>query len=415
MPMNILKFLENTNYTIAYLLPISIIAGSFLADLSISLIGIIFVIISIIKKKFQYFFSTPIIFFWIWCIYLLFNSLFSNNILLSLESSLFYFRFGLFTLGIWYILDNNHNFKKNFLFILICIFIILFFDGFLEFFYGTNLLNHEYDNHRIQSFFGDNQVIGSYLARLLPLMFALFYSEFPKTNKSIFFFMFLLIGTDLLVYLSGERTSFFIVGMVSICIIVLTSKYRLIRLATFLISVSLILLVTYNKDNIKERMIDHTIQQTNILEENSNIFSERHESFYRTSFNIFIDNPLFGIGPKLYREYCDDKNYSVGKSCSSHPHNTYMQLLAETGIVGALPVIFLFFYICYVFIRQIYSNYFTKHKFYDDHLICLYIALFVTVWPFMPSQNIFNNWTSILYYLPIGFILYEHSRINKNK
>ena len=92
-----------------------------------------------------------------------------------------------------------------------------------------------------------------------------------------------------------------------------------------------------------------------------------------------------------------------------------MQLLAETGIIGTLPVIFLFLYICYVFIRQIYSNYFTKYNFYDDHLICLYIALFVTVWPFMPSQNIFNNWTSILYYLPIGFILYEHSRINKNK
>ena len=112
--MNILKLLENTSYIIAYLLPISIIAGSFLADLSISLIGIIFVIISIMRKKFQYFFSTPIIFFWIWCLYLLFNSLFSNNVLLSLESSLFYFRFGLFTLGIWYILDNNHNFKKIF-------------------------------------------------------------------------------------------------------------------------------------------------------------------------------------------------------------------------------------------------------------------------------------------------------------
>ena len=46
-------------------------------------------------------------------------------------------------------------------------------------------------------------------------------------------------------------------------------------------------------------MIDQTIQQTNILENNSNIFSERHESFYHTSFNIFIDNPLFGIGPKI--------------------------------------------------------------------------------------------------------------------
>lgn len=410
--MKLIKPLENTNYILAYFLPITLITGSFLSDLSISLIGLIVLIISIIKKDLKYYFSLPLVFFWMWCVYLIFNSLISSNIYLSLESSLFYFRYGLFVVGIWYILDNNINFKLNFLYILLFVYVILLFDGYLEFFYGSNLLNHQYDNHRIQSFFGNNLLLGSYLARLLPILFSLFFSEFLKTKKSITFFMVILVLTDLLVFLSGERTSFFIVGMVSVAIILLTSQYRLIRLFTFLFSIFLIFLITMGKDNVRERMINDTIQQTQIFEEKKVIFSDRHQSFYQTSINIFSDNPLFGIGPKLYRIYCQKDEYSSGNSCSTHPHNTYIQLIAETGVFGILPIIFLFFYVLYIFSKQLYFSYIKNSKFFDDNLVCLYIALFVSIWPFMPSQNFFGNWISIVYFLPIGFILHEHSKIN---
>ena len=61
------------------------------------------------------------------------------------------------------------------------------------------------------------------------------------------------------------------------------------------------------------------------------VFSIEHDSIMRTAIQIFKENPIFGIGPKLFRVEC--KNINNGEGCSTHPHNSYLQLLAETGII----------------------------------------------------------------------------------
>ena len=33
-------------------------------------------------------------------------------------------------------------------------------------------------------------------------------------------------------------------------------------------------------------------------------------------------------------------------------------------------------------------------------------ALVITLWPLAPTGNFFNNWLSIIYFLPLGFIIY---------
>ena len=67
------------------------------------------------------------------------------------------------------------------------------------------------------------------------------------------------------------------------------------------------------------------------------IFTPIHDSHYRTAYNMYKDKPFLGHGPKMFRVICNDKKYAVGKySCATHPHNFYIQLLAETGILGFL-------------------------------------------------------------------------------
>ena len=89
-----IKNTNKINEIILLLLPFSIISGPFLSDLSISIMGLIFIYLSISRKEFfyykNYFFF---ILFIIWCIYLIIRSLLSENIYLSLQSSLFHFRF----------------------------------------------------------------------------------------------------------------------------------------------------------------------------------------------------------------------------------------------------------------------------------------------------------------------------------
>ena len=197
--------------------------------------------------------------------------------------------------------------------------------------------------------------------------------------------------------------------------IFLTSQFKLLRLISFVLTLFLIFIITLSSSNVKERMINVTLDQTKILTEEKNILSIRHESFYRTSLSMFYAYPITGLGPKLYRNYCDDKSYSYGNACSTHPHSTYMQLLAETGIVGIVPIILIFASICYKYFRQFISIVMKEKNYYlEDYQVCLLAALFIVLWPITTSLNFYNNWISILYYLPIPFMFADINRIKSN-
>ena len=47
--------------------------------------------------------------------------------------------------------------------------------------------------------------------------------------------------------------------------------------------------------------------------------------------DMFLDRPLFGYGVGSYNIYCNNMGYFSG---ALHAHNIYIQMLAETGIVG---------------------------------------------------------------------------------
>ena len=92
---------------------------------------------------------------------------------------------------------------------------------------------------------------------------------------------------------------------------------------------------------------------------------------------------------KPKKVYLDSFNNLTASSygCSTHPHNTYMQLLAETGVIGLLFLLSLLIYLL------------TK---------IILIGIFVNIWPIIPTGNFFNNWLSMLYFIPISFYLFEY-------
>ena len=56
----------------------------------------------------------------------------------------------------------------------------------------------------------------------------------------------------------------------------------------------------------------------------------------------FLDSPLLGLGTANYRDLCADI-LAEGSAfrCDNHPHNFYIQLLAETGILGFAAGLFM--------------------------------------------------------------------------
>ena len=278
------------------LMPILLITGPFLSDLGTSVVAILFLVNSIKNKLIKYYDNYYFKFFFLFCVILILSSLFSNNILVSLKNSFFYFRFGIFVLCFWYLLDRDKFFLKYlFISILVC-FSSLVIDGYIQHFFGKNLLGYElFNEYRVSSFFGTELILGSYLARFFPILFGLFiYLDSSKKNKLLLFFLTIIfILSEGLIFLSGERLALFFMNLSAVYIILMLKEYRLYRFWTYIASLSLIVILLNLFPNAKDRLVDQTIRDfTKNNDDKIYIFSKPHNDMYITAYRIYLDNKL---------------------------------------------------------------------------------------------------------------------------
>ena len=394
-----------------YLIPIALLTGPFLPDLFLSIITVIFLYITVKEKLWFYYTNKFFYFFLFFYIYLISRSILSDSIFLSLESSLFYFRFFIFSLAVWFLINNNHKLINFFTISLAMTFLLALTDGLYQSFYDENLfgIKSRLDN-RLTLVFSDRMIMGGYISRLFPLLIGMIIYNFKFNKISIFFTLSLLVFSDVIIYVSGERTAIVLLFISTIFILIFITNLRIVRLITFICSIIIIFSITIFNTGIKERSIDQTIQQMNIGQEGRVIvFSDEHEKLFLSAINMFKDNPLFGVGPKLFRHHCKiviEDNKELG--CSTHPHNIYLQFLAEIGIVGLLFVLILVAHIIFKLLFHIKAMYgHSNINVMSDYQICLMACFVLTLFPFLPTHNFFNNWISIIYFLPLGFYLHS--------
>ncbi len=406
--------LNTASLLCALIVPL-LVTGPFLPDFLLTSLSIWFIYYCFKHQKFSIFYNYYFyifIIFWLICIL---SSVLSNNPFLSLKSSLFLIRIAVFSLLIVYLKNFNKKILNYFYFFLVTTFYILVIDGYFQYFTGFNFFGYKISGlNRVSSFFGEELILGSYLSRLFPLLFALFVVRKNKRYYELFAIFFLFILIDVLIFLSGERLAFFFLNLSSIFIIIFISKYKLLRLVTFLISFLIISFLIWNDASLLNKYIKDPLHFSNVKQvftKNDNVdnkkiyfFSEAHDSMIKTAWNMFLHKPLLGHGPKSFREKCKDPKFAEGKfPCSTHPHNFYVQLLAETGFFSFLFLASLFIFLVYLIFKH--SWIFIRYRKFllSNYQICLLGGLLITIWPFSTNGNIFNNYLMIIYSLQIGF------------
>ena len=420
-----MKFINNnvTNFLnfLIILLPLALVSGPFISDLIVVIISLVFIVIYkriLENKHLKKIFFLYLIFYF----YLILNSLFTDNTILSLKSSITHVRFIFFLLIFCFVFINIKNFKYRLLISVLFIYFVLCLDSFIEFFLGYNILGYKYNGSRIQSLFGSEWIVGSYLSKILPIIICLVFYIFEENKikysqkSQIFIIGFLLSLGIFVTTLSGERSALFSVLLYSFLLLIFLNFNFFYKIFSAIIFVAIFFLLIFSFKPIYERIFKETYTQLNIF---SNSYKKDHQLIFETSYNIFKDhNKLIGVGLKGFRTKCKEEKYYTRIGCTTHPHNFYLLFLTELGIIGVLFLIFTFLYMNLV-LAQKYINFKTRllqNSIYSNQNISIFLGLYVFLFPFKTEGNFFNNWMSIIFIFQCSLLVssYLYS-IKKNE
>ena len=401
-PINLNKrYYKFIDYLLVFL-PIIIILGSPFINFVLTIFSFLFLYVSFKFKFWEWLKITwirLIIIFWLYVVFLSFLSPDFEN---SFRASFFFIRFLLFALFIQYLAFNYLSYLKVFK---IWLFILIFvcFDIWVQYLFGTDLFGYPDHGHRFAGLFGDELVAGAFLWKIsAPVVGLLFYYLIYGKRKLIIYSaaaLFLLLITILI---TGERASFlmyvfaFFLSLFSIFYFL-----RRIKLLIIFIFISLFLFFSsliFN-ESIKSRYNDFL----NII---NNFDKSSYGILFKSSMEVWKEEKILGVGLKSYSKVCDTLSFvnnTNHQQCSTHPHNIYLQIISETGLIGM--ILFLGFLISF-FLN--YLKLFSKPAILDKNFILLIFCsfyLFSMFWPLTTSGSFYSTWNGFYYWIIIGLIL----------
>ena len=413
----------NTQTFLMLLIPFSFVIGPLILEILLLTLSYLFLKNIYTTKEFKFFKIFFSLVFFGFSLYLILSMIIFSRYDIGINYSLFYFRYGVYILALYYFFYKD-DLLKIFILSFLLLNLFLCFDGIFQHFFGVNIIGIEkFNSLRVSSFFEDELILGSFILKISPIIYSYIFFNF-KTNKLINYLISILIVLNLYVIsLSGERSALFMyLAFLLYLLIFLKYKFykKLILSGIILISLSLIFSLS---GNVYERIIKKTFYEVtgkHIKNDNKNyyltedyfesnklpifIFTPAHTNYYYTSYKIFKKNKLFGSGPKTYRILSKKKEFAYNRySYTTHPHNYYIQLLAETGIFGLVFVLIGYISILKIFFKTLFSKEYDKKK--QNCCLVLIGGLLINFFPIMPTGNFFNNWNSILILMPASLLL----------
>lgn len=407
--------INNLIILIYSLFPLFLIIGTALSELAIILLCFYFISNFFFKK--ENIFKNKLFYFLIFIyLALIINLIFSLNISNSFLRNLFFIKYIIFILGTINFLSKK-KYRTPLLFKIWSIILTIFaLDMFIQFFLGKNLVGIEspLKFHRVSGFMGDELKAGSLLLglSLVPACFLINNVKY----KNIGFLMIVLFLSA--IFISGDRSNF-IKSLIVIFSLSFFVKKELLKklliLFAFLVTFVLIILSNFEtlNDRYKNKIFSELVSNNFSLIE----FIDKTEygKIYYTGIKLFQDNKFFGVGNKNFRLLCDEKfqkeflekNDIIEEKfrCNNHPHQIYIEILSEHGLLGFLTLAILLI----IFVIDNLSFILKKRNLL---LSCSFLIILINFIPILPGGSFFTSFNSTVFWLNFSIFYAIKKTIN---
>jgi len=411
-----ISLLKKINYLILLILPVFFILGK--SYVNIAVIILTFSCIALcFYKKVNPFSKIENILFAIFFTYISINSLINYINFDNVLKSISLFRYIFFSAVIVYTIHNisSEQLKKiKYLYFIIIIFVII--DIVFQYYFGFDIFGFQpgmcEDGHclRYQGPFGKELIAGSFFA-YFGLIIALFFF-----NNKILNLFFLVLGVAILI--TGDRSPF-VAYIIFFTTYIIISKQKFIqKIILIFISFLIFFLVLNLLSSTKTRYLDFskdiTYSGIKKFDGNKNIIDILKEvkdspwgKHYQVAWAMFLDKPINGHGYNSFqikcKKYEEITNTNTGnfKGCSTHPHNAFLEILAEQGLVGLLILNIIIFYILKKILTLKFNNQDIKIKF-----ILLGVLFLCFYFPLKPTGSLFSVWLGSMTFFVYSFYLF---------
>ena len=386
------------------LYPILIIAGPLTSFINTLLIGLIYLIFFFKDghHKILYKSKTLKILLLIY-VYLIFNTFISLDYEIGLGRNLGFIRLILLFIAINYFFYTYKS-NVNIFYIWTTIFVIFITDVYLERFLGANIFGWGAEDQpygpRIMSFFKDEPIAGSFIHGFIFLISG-FLLVFLKDKKKGFYIYFFLVSFFLIsIILTGERSNTIKIIFGAVLFVLISDFIKLkTKILLLTIFVSSIIFLISNSSYLKNRYVGQFYYYFS-EKDSKKLEDSKYYQLYRSGFNVFKNSPVLGVGNKNYRvESCRDleimKKFKY--KCTTHPHQVYIEFLAEYGALGTIIILSLFFLLIFQNLKKIiYSKNFIQ--------IGAFIYLLSCFLPLLPSGSFFTDFNITLFFINLSFM-----------
>ena len=413
-------------------LPISFIFGTFIVNINILLIiiGGLFIYLKGNRFKLNQIDKLVILFF----AYILFTSFYNtfeiNFLQLNdkkeyyiLNKSLFFLRYLLLYLSIRILIENKLlNFKIIFYFFSsTVIFVIL--DVILQFFIGKDIFGFVSPySHKYTGPFNDEAIAGGFIQRFSLFIFFSFilYSSIKITSFKIYILSLLFFITVISIIFSGNRMPLMLF-MFSIFLILITNKTLKQYLFQILIFMFFISLITINSSSAiknyyktfysqSEKII--SLYSYRITGIGSDLPLSMRPSYifeFDAGISTFKLNKFIGGGIKSFRFNCPKRKITSKDrtTCNMHPHNYFLEILTDLGLVGFLMFIAIIILVLFKAYKKLINS---DNKYIFSPFFYIFL---MEIFPFKSSGSFFTTNNSVIIFLTLATIVALSSESEK--